>query len=124
MPRTNSTDVNEILDSTLDTGAIDAYIEVASDIVDDVAANDSSISSGRLERIERFLAAHYATSQDPRASSQSGESRSISYVDRENEGTASYYELATTLDPTGIIQEAQKPTATMSTPDIKGIYDN
>lgn len=123
MTRTTAGDVDDILDTTIETTILEAWVEAANDIVNDVAAADPSIPSGRLERIEKFYAAHLATAQDPRVSSQSGESRSVSYEDRESEGTASYYEVAVTLDPTGIIRDAQKPTATLSVPDTKGIYD-
>jgi hypothetical protein len=121
MARTNSTDVSEILDTSLDTGALEAYIEAASDVVDDVAGVDPSLSSSRLERIEKFFAAYLATAQDPRADSQSGESRSISYRGVEGGGNASYYETAVTLDPTGVIKDANKRTATLDVPDARGI---
>ena len=123
MARTNTSDVDDILDTTLDTTALQAYIDAASDVVDDIAANNSNISSGRLERIEKFYAAHLATAQDPRASSLSGANRSVSYESGDSDRQSSYFEVANSLDPTGILMEKQKPTATLSVPDTKGLYD-
>lgn len=123
MARTNTTDVDEILDTSLSTGALQAYVDAASDVVDDVAAKDSSISSGRLERIEKFYAAHLATAQDPRHSSQSRETASVSNEDRTTNANANYKELAVSLDPTGVVSGAGKPAATLSVPDAKGVND-
>jgi len=123
MPRTNNTDVDEILDTTLDPSVLDAYIDAASDIVDDIAGTNSGLSASRLERIEKFLAAHLATAQDPRASSQSGESRSISYEDRGSDATANYLEVAKSLDTTGIIADLNKRTATLDVPDARNIVE-
>ena len=123
MARTNTSDVDTILDTSLDSSALQAYIDVASDLVDDIASLDGSISSDRLTRIEKFYAAHLATAQDPRASSQNAGNRSVSYESSDSERQSSYYEIAVNLDPTGLIQEQSKPKATMSVPDTKGLYD-
>jgi hypothetical protein len=119
MPRTNSTDVDEVLDTSIDN--LTPYVEVASDIVDDVAGLDPTISPGRLERLEKFYAAYLATAQDPRAESLSGASRSESRYDPGESGNASYLEVAISLDPTGVIRDAQKQTATLDVPDGRGI---
>lgn len=112
-------EVQEILDTTLDTTSLQAHIDAANYEVDDIQDQDSSISDDRLTEIHKWLAAHYATSQDQRASSQSGESRSISYAD----DNADYKSLASRLDPTGTIATGSLPAASLSVPDVKGIDD-
>lgn len=121
MARTTTTAVNEILDTSLDNAALSAYIDAASDIVDDVEGVDPSIPSERLERIEKFYAAYLATAQDPRASSQSAETRSVNYRDVDDGGNASYRAVAVSLDPTGVIEAADKRTATLQVPDARGL---
>lgn len=121
MPRTTPSDVDSILDTSLDNTALSAYIDAASDIVDDVEGVDPSIPGDRLERIETFYAAYLATAQDPRASSQSAETRSVNYRDVDGEGNASYWQVAVSLDPTGVIAESGKRTATLQVPDARGL---
>jgi hypothetical protein len=93
-------------------------------LVDDIAKANGAIQASRLEKIERLYTAHLLTSQDPRTSSMSGESRSESYRDTDGDGNASYYEAAVALDPTGIINDADKRKATLSVPDSKGLDTN
>jgi len=120
-PEPSTADVQDVLDTTLDTPSLQAHIDAASHEVEDIKAIDSSVSDSRLTDIHKFLAAHYASSQDPRASSQSGESRSISYADRDSDANANYYGIAKRLDPTGVLAKNQKETATLQVPDARDI---
>lgn len=128
MARTNSTDVAEILDTSLDTGsggALEAWVEIAHEVVDDIAAVDSSISATRLEQIEKLVAAHLASAQDQRAERISSESRSVSYqgdTGMHFEATK-YGQNAMALDPTGTLADQGKPKPSLSVPDAKGIDD-
>lgn len=116
MPRVTASEVQEILDTSLDTTSLDAHIEAASLEVDDIEDTDPSLASDRLAAIEKYLAAHIATAQDQRASSQSGESRSVSYSE---EMSSSFLETATRLDPTGTVGSGGKPAASFDVPDVK-----
>lgn len=121
MARTTPDAVNDILDTTLDDAALSAFIDAASDIVDDIQGVDPTISGDRLERIEKFYAAYLATAQDPRASSQSAETRSVNYRGVDGDGNASYWQVAVSLDPAGVVASAGKRTATLSVPDARGL---
>lgn len=117
-PTPTPAEVNEILDTSLDTTSLQAHIDAAAFEVEEVQAADSTVSDEKLKTIHLYLSAYYATGQDPRASSQSAETRSISYARDES---ADYFSLAKRLDPTGTIADGAKPKATLSVPDAKGI---
>lgn len=121
MARTNATDVDEILDTSISN--LTPWVEAANSVVDRVASEDSNndLSSGDLQRIEKFLAAYYATAQDPRAESMSGASRSESRYDVDGEGNASYKEVAEAIDTTGVVASAGLPTAKVSVPSVKDL---
>jgi hypothetical protein len=119
MPRTQPADVQDVLDTSLDDAALEAFIGVATEVVDDVADADPSIPESKLTKIERFYAAYLASAGDPRADSQSGSSRSISFRDVDGAGNASHLQVATTMDPTGIVRSAELPSASLSVPNGK-----
>lgn len=119
-PEPSASDVQEILDTSLDTSSLEAHIDAASHELSDIKIADPNIADDRLTDIHKYLAAHYATGQEPLADSQSGESRSISYA--RDEGT-NYGKIAKRLDPTGELQVNVLPKASLSVPDTKGISD-
>lgn len=121
MARTSQSDVQDILDTSISN--LTPWIEAANGVVDDIEDEDPTIDNTRLTRIEKFLAAYFATAKDPRFESQSGASRSGSYYDVEESGNASYKEVAISLDPTGKVQATNLPTAEVSVPSIKN-FDN
>jgi hypothetical protein len=119
MARTSESAVQDVLNTSITN--LTPWIEAATEVVDDIAAQDSTIDSTRLEKIERFYAAYLATAKDPRFESQSGASRSGSYYDVEGDGNASYKEVAISMDPTGTVDSAGKPSATVDVPDVKDL---
>lgn len=119
MPRTDAAAVDEVLDTSLDEPTLTAFIEAATEVVDDVSDSDPSIDTGKLEKIERFYAAYLASAADPRADTQSGASRSISYRDVDGAGNASHLQVAAALDPTGTVRSAELPSASVSVPTTK-----
>jgi len=121
MPRTTPSDVAEIFDTSLDSASLTAWVDVANKLVDDIADADPSITASRLTKIEKLAAAHLAASQDQRFESQSGGARSASFQGDTGmgfEGTK-HGQAALTLDPTGTLANAHKPSASLSVPDIK-----
>ncbi len=107
MPRTDSNKVNNILDTSLDTNELTSWIDIATELVDDIEAVDPSLSESRLEKLERLTAAHLASAQDPRHASESGASRSVEYQGEHGRGFEStdYGQRALALDPTGTLGE-------------------
>ena len=122
MSRTTPSDVKEILDTTLSDATIQAYIDVANDVVDTIVST-GTVDSDTATRIEKFYTAHLATAQEREASDRSAGNRSVSYEGFDTEGQSSYFEIANSLDPTGTITATTKRKANLSTPDVKGIYD-
>jgi len=120
MSRTNPTDVKNTFDTDLSDSAIQDWIDIATEVVDDVEGVDPSISATRLEKIEKLLAQHYAATQDPRLSSTSRETASADYQ-RNDEYATDYMATAVSLDPTGVIANLNKRTATLSVPDARNI---
>jgi hypothetical protein len=125
MPRTNESDVRAIFDTDLDSTSLTAWIEIASEYVDDIAAADSSLSSTRLETLEKLITAHFASSQDQRIQRADRNSASVTYQGETGEGFSGtkYGQQALALDPTGTLANSQKPKASISVPDVKGISD-
>lgn len=96
--RTTATEVQEIFDTDLTTEQLNAHINAAAAIVDDVDAA-SDVSDQRLALIEKNVAAHFASSQDPRTSSEAIGDAQFDYQGPDE--TTQYWETATALDPTG-----------------------
>lgn len=125
MARASRSTLKEIYDSRLSDNALDVWLNMASDRVDDIADANSNIDSERLTDIELMLAAHYASAQDQRHERDSGESRSTSYQGETGMGIkgTKYGQRAAALDPTGILASEGKPSASFSVPDAKGTTD-
>jgi hypothetical protein len=128
MPRTSADEVAEIFDTSLDTsdgGSLSTWVEIATELVDDIAETDPSIGESRLTKIETLVAAHMAASQDQRHERESGAARSVSYQGE----TGMHFEAtkhgqqAIALDPTSTLANAGKPSASVSVPDSKGLHD-
>jgi hypothetical protein len=122
MSRVTNAEVQEIFDTDLSTDSLDAWIEIASEVTDDIDSNSDSISDARLTQIEKLLAAGYAATQDPRITNASRETASVSYQ-RQDEFPNEYIAQAVSLDPTGVIASQYKRTATLNVPDSRGIND-
>jgi len=125
MSRVTPSEVDTIFDTSLDTsqnGTLSVWIEIANEIVDDIAAKDSSIQASRLKNIERLLAAHLASSQDQRIESVSRESASVDYAgstDAMDLRGTKHGQNAIQLDPTSTLSTLGKPSATLSVPEVK-----
>lgn len=126
MARTTASDVNTIFDTDLSTSALDAWIDIANELVDDIADKDSSIDSTRLTKIEKLAAAHLAASQDQRISNASSDTRSVNYQGNTgmNFHGTKHGQAAIGLDPTGTLAAAGKVSAIVDTPDAKDISDD
>lgn len=120
MPRNTNSELQEIFDTDLGTDSLDRWLGIAESIVDDVEKKDSSLSSSRLKDIEVLVAAHFASSQDPRLSSTSRETASVDYRKAEAYAT-DYLAAAASLDPTGIVAGLNKPNASVQSVDVKGL---
>jgi hypothetical protein len=122
MARVQPADVNEIFDTDLSDSSLSAWIDVATVIVDDIEGVNPEIKDSRLEQIEKLLSAGYAANQDPRISSTSRETASVNYQ-RGEEYPNDYIAQAVALDPTGVVSDQFKRTATLDVPDSRGIHD-
>lgn len=123
MARTNNSDLQDIFDTDLSTTALDAWIEIANEIVDDIAAADSSIDSTRLTKIEKLLAAHFAAAQDPRLAEYRVGDAQGTYQGEYGmaiNGTV-YGQQALMLDPTGVLGRVGKPKAGLTVPNARQI---
>lgn len=120
MTRITNSDLQDVFDTDLSTDSLDAWIEIAHEITDDVAGVDPSLSSTRLAQIEKMLAAHFTAAQDPRLSSASRETASAEYQ-RNDEYATDYMATAVSLDPTGVVASLDKRTATLDVPDARNI---
>lgn len=108
MPRTTATAVGLIIE--VDAAiSLDPFIEVASALVDD-ACSGASYSAEKLERIERWLSAHFYTVRDPRAESEKAGAVSAKYQSKVDIGLNSshYGQMAMRLDTNGGLAKLEK----------------
>ena len=122
MARTTPSDVNEVFDTSLDNTSLTAWIDIATEIVDDIADADPTIDSSRLTKIEKLVTAHIAASQDQRVDSSSRETASVTYSGdtgfADLRGTK-HGQAAIMLDETGTLSTLGRPTASISVPEVK-----
>jgi hypothetical protein len=111
MARVTATDVEDIYDTDLPSASLDAHIEAATALVDDVAAN-GSVSASRLATIEKYVAAHFISLQDPRVEDEAIGSAEWSY-----ETETTYMQLAMQLDPTNTLDPDAGATPTVYVPE-------
>jgi hypothetical protein len=113
MSRTTDTAVKAILLRDYDTRnspSLDSFIETASALVDDLVdcatGKGVTFSAGRLELIERYLAAHFYQQSDKGFTSKSTGDASASYQGKTDMYLTStlYGQTAITLDKTGCLR--------------------
>lgn len=103
MARITPDDVTEILETELQDDSLMAFIEDAHSVVNERIAPYTD-DTARLSSVETYLAAHLATSRDPRVQTASHESVSFEYA--ENQGQT-YWHRAIMMDPTGRLARPQ-----------------
>lgn len=111
MPRTTKTLVANIIEldpeAVPNDAAMEGFILAANELVTECCAGangpSSSYSDARLELIERWLAAHFYTTRDPRLASEGAGGISVSYQSTVGFGfDASHYgQMAVRLDTNG-----------------------
>lgn len=92
-----ASEVTSIFDTSLDVSIVRAFIDDAYALVDELLGS-SGLSTDRLRRITKYLAAGFAELRDPRASKDSAGGTSVSYMQR------SYVDQAIALDTTGALR--------------------
>lgn len=107
--RVTASEVKEIFDTDIEDSALHNFINMAAERVDDISDADSSVSSTRLELIEMNLAAHYASTLDPRVSQEQIADARFKYKGVDE--TTDYWMTAVDLDPTNTLTLESKPEA-------------
>lgn len=95
--RITTTDVREIIDVDVDEPSLQAFIEDAHIVVNNRIAPYTDDRSA-LAGVETHLAAHIASSKDPRVSSASHESVEFEYAGEQGQR---HWHTAIMIDPTG-----------------------
>lgn len=101
MSRTTDENVSGIIDVSSGQD-LTAFLLIANELVTE-CCGDSGYTDVRLELIERYLAAHFYTNYDPRATSEAAGSVSASYQGSTDKGFDSsfYGQTAMRLDTAG-----------------------
>lgn len=101
MARVGSSDVSPLIWDYDTAVSLTPFITTATIVVDRLSALDtkSELSSDTLAEIEKYLAAHFYTHQDPRLASESTGNVSGSYE------SMSYLQTAMMLDSTGNLKK-------------------
>lgn len=87
------------------------FIETAAVFVDEIAADSAAPPEARLEIIERWLAAHFYATRDPRAAAEGAGGVSATYQNAVAVGfeNSHYGQVAVRLDPTGLLARQGRP---------------
>jgi len=124
MTRTTESAVTTTIDTNLDSEAVIDWIEIASEIVDDIANIDSSISDTRLRLIEKLVAQHMLSAQDPRVEEDEiGDSSAVYQGNTRRHFEATQYgQRAIALDPTNTLTSTSKEQANIRALDSRNMY--
>lgn len=104
-------DVTDIILTDLTDEQVQAFINTAHRIIEDVLTGEG-LSEETLKEVEQYLAAHLLTLRDPRVSTEKiGQEYSATYQGQSGLGleATQYGQVAITLDPTGKLAAASKP---------------
>lgn len=111
MPRVTSTDVTDIIATTLDITQVNAFIDTANLLVD-MKLGASALDETLLTQIEKYLAAHLICLRDPRMQTK-GTSTQMGNLNTSYQGrtdmrleATQYGQTVQMLDPTGLFAGA------------------
>lgn len=108
MARTTSSDVEAIIDTDVD---VSPFITTANLLVTEKLSN-SALSTGMLEQIEKYLAAHFVAIRDPRLTDTTMENASATFEGRNQNGqglkSTQYGQTVIDLDTTGTFAKLGK----------------
>lgn len=109
-----ATDVTEIFDTGLSTGALETWIGVAEQRVGDLPDHDD-LTTDRKDELVKFLAAALATAQDPRVDKERHEAATVSYGGER----MGYMAVAMMLDPTDVIGSDDGPGVSIDVFEVR-----
>lgn len=103
MARVTTAEVREIIDTELTN--LTPFIMAADQLVDQVAAADSSLAAAHLKEISRWLSAHFAAMRDPQAAKSTVGPTSFTYEGKTGTGLefTRYGQQALLLDTSGTL---------------------
>jgi len=106
MARVTEADVLEIIDTTLQTGEIDPFINTATMLVDGYL-EDKGLSDEVLTEIEKYLAAHVLSVKDQRVKTEKIDVLGFTYTGSFGIGlkNTQYGQMAILLDTSGTLGE-------------------
>ena len=114
MARVTTAEVKVLIETDLTD--LTAFITVADQLVDRVAAADSSLTAATLKEIARWLSAHFVAIRDPREAKSTVGPTSFTYEGKTGMGFnfTRYGQMAVELDPTGTLVSAKLKKASVS----------
>ena len=110
-------DVRKVLDGEASTD-YDVEIRMAEAIVNDELAPHSD-ETDRLELTGALIAAAYAT--DGGGGAVSSVTQGSARISFDTDDALSMFRRAKQIDPTGRLAQTEKPSASLSVPDVRGI---
>ena len=102
MARTDETAVSAVIDTSLETSQIEAFIDDASLWVDKHLVGEG-LTADELTAIEKYLACHFITLRDPRL--KSAQLDDVAEVYQRDLYVTEYLKSAAALDSTGRVRE-------------------
>jgi len=120
MARTTVLEVKDIIDTNLSSSIVQAFIDDASNLLDELFEDETGISDELLASIEKWLAAHFVAIRDQKPKSEKIGDASITYHGTSGKGLefTPYGQQALLLDTTGRLKSIGGKRATFKAVDM------
>lgn len=132
MPRTTRTLIGQIIELDVsivpDDASMAPFIEIASELVTEFCTGANGprtpYTEQRLEIIERWLAAHFYTTRDPRASAETAGAVSVTYQSRVDLGfdSSHFGQAAMRLDTNGGLAKLNENSKKGGRPSVGAVW--
>jgi len=120
MARTTVLEVKDIIDTNLSSSIVQAFIDDASNLLDELFEDETGISDELLASIEKWLASHFVAIRDQKPKSEKIGDASITYHGTSGKGLefTPYGQQALLLDTTGRLKSIGGKRATFKAVDM------
>jgi len=120
MARVTALEVKDILDTDLSDSVVEAFINDASNLIDELFEDETGVSDELLASIEKWVAAHFVAIRDQRPKSEKVGDASITYHGTSGKGLefTPYGQQALLLDTTGRLKSIGGKRATFKAVDM------
>lgn len=129
MSRVTQAEVEAIItvdSDVIGTTAWAAFITAANLLVTNAIGSDTTIGDSTKKEVERYVAAHFASLNDPRVMKEKAGDASVEYYGKTGMGleATQYGQMALALDPSGALKKAGMKKASIAMVDYSTESDS